>query len=487
MDIEKLKKEWISEKPFPLCSLLKTDHPKTCETPLPFWTALFETTIPSLKAVLFETYPLYDDCITRHIDTNPIALKILEEKKETWTYKELDAQVSKTLPLIESLGPTISLPHTHSLEFLLIFLSAIKLGKTLSFTDTPTKVVLETNSLSQNIPTHIYQAGDPLFTYKGETLDVNTAFLCSLRDSFFHLQLKQGTTYARPLTPVFDDEPTATLAALLAGATLVYTTNAHQISEHEVDVLGVCPALQKKWISSPDCPTRKLKLWYKTPLYGAIYDTPNFILLNNLQKIPYAELLIEPLRGGITLASRPQDPQNILHPNFGIPYSLLQLNGCGEKSIDGVGYFHIEPSRENTLILSTLQEGYWISYSKKPLREGRPYPIEQIEACALKHPDVHTAIVSTTRDPHDIHGSLFTLVLFTLPDTNFFDITPYLSSEYLPDHIAIFPFYPRRLRGTFHRGLTLAEFEQGNFYRKQKLPVYHLLNRFRHSIRETLC
>lgn len=487
MDIDTFKKEWISDKPFPLCSSLKTALPQTHETPLPFWISLFETITPPLSSIPFESYPIYDDCITRHLDANPIALKILGEKEESWTYKELDAHVSKALPSLETQGPVFSLPSSHSLEFIIILLGALKLGKSLSFTDTPTELSFEENPPLQNAPSHTYQAGDPLFTHKGHTLDVNSAFLCSLRDGFFHLQLKQEATYARPLTPVLDDEPAATLAALLAGATLIYAADLHHLSEHGVDVLGVCPALQKLWTLSPDCPSSKLKLWYKTPLFGAIHDTPNFILLNALEKTPYAELLFDPLRGGITLTSRPKDPQNILHANFGVPYSLLQLNGSGEKALDGVGYFHLNPPREDTLIISTLKEGYWISTSQKPLREGRPYPIELIETCALNHPDVHAAVVSISRDPHDIHGSLFTLVLFTPPSADPIDITPLLPSEHLPDHIVLFPFYPRRLRGGFHRELTLAEFEEGNFYRKEKLPIYHLLNRFRHSIRETLC
>ena len=487
MDLETLKKEWISDKPFPLCSSLKKDLSQTHETPLPFWTALCETINPRLSSIPFETYTLYDDCITRHLDANPIALKILGEKEESWTYKDLDALVSKALPSLESQGPLLSLPKSHSLGFLIILLGALKLGKSFSFTDIPTEFSYEENPSLQSAPSHIYQAGAPLFIHKELTLDVNSAFLCSLRDSFFHLQLKQGTTYARPLTPPLDDEPTATLAALLAGATLIYTTDPHHLSEHGVEVLGVCPALQKLWTHSPDCPTAKLKLWYKTPLYGAIHDTPNFILLNTLEKTPYAELLFDPMRGGITLASRPKDPQKILHPNLGIPYSLLQLNGCGEKTFDGVGYFHLNPPREDTLIISTLKEGYWISTSQKPLREGRPYPIELIETCALNHPAVHAAVISVSRDPHDIHGSFFTLVLFTSPDIDPIDITPLLPQEYLPDHITQFPFYPRRLRGVFHRELTLAEFEEGQFYRKEKLPIYHLLNRFRHSTRETLC
>ncbi|MCB1116780.1 MAG: hypothetical protein KDK71_09955, partial [Chlamydiia bacterium] len=140
VDIQKLKKEWASDKPFPLCSSLKETLPKTYIEPLPFWSALFKAIAPSLSSIPFETYPLYDDCVTRHLDANPIALKILGETEKSWTYREIDTKVTQALPFLRTLGPTISLPLSHSLDFLILFLGAIKLGKTLNFLSPATQL-----------------------------------------------------------------------------------------------------------------------------------------------------------------------------------------------------------------------------------------------------------------------------------------------------------------------------------------------------------
>ncbi len=487
MDTKKLMKEWESEKPFPLCSYLKKLLPESYEDPYAFWSNLVENVSPPLCSFVFDSYKLYEDCITRHLDSNHTALKILGDDEQTWSYMQLDTLVEQAIPAIDALGPTVALPHTHSLNFLIMFLGALKLGKALTFTEKADELPNEIEAPSEKIETASYNPEDPLFIHKGYTLDANTAFLCALRDGFFHLHLRKGTTYARPLSIVYDDEPSATLAALLAGATLVYIPNLDQIDDFEVDVLGISPKLEKKWIESPKCPSSKLKFWYKNPLYGTIHETQEFALLNKLEKKPTAHLLFDPLRGGITLASRQHDPQNILHPNFGIPFSLLQLNDSGEKSQDGVGYFHPLPSRQDTLILSSLKEGYWISTSTLPLKEGRPFPVQEIEAIASSLPEVEACVISHTRDPKDIYGSLFTLVLFTSPEAHPPDITPLLPPEYLPDHIVSVPLYPRRAQGVFNRELTLSEFIAGNFSHKQKLPPYQLLNRLRQSVRKTLC
>lgn len=530
MDFQEFIYHWWSEKELPLCEGLREKISTSYTVPPSFWTALFTTSELPAKSIPFEAYNFYHDCITRYCNGSGIALKSIDEQGHltTWTYKQVDTLVSNLLPSLQEMGEKIALYLPRGIHFIVGLMATLRLGRKIAvvppddpyFGEGMQKALLDQISpdgiltLSafhhrikdkktllldvepkrefNDVPSYSYQSGEIVQLFPTGDIDANTSYLCPLRDGRLTLKLKQGTTWARPLTSMVDDEPAATLTALLAGATIVLSARPESLTEEAIEILGVSPVLQKAWTIRPSPVINKLRLWYKNPLYGTPFDLPVFIALNKLEKIPALDLLFSPNNGGIILCSKPHDPQRLLHPNFGIPWKLLQLNGSEEEALDGVGLFHIYPKTKKKIVLSKIQDAFWISRSVEPLKEGCPYPVTELEVAVERLPFVNACVIATQNNPQDMHGSLFILLVFVSPkkDSEPWNlilaecIERHIGKAFVPDKIFIFPFYPKKKEGKADKQWVLSQFYNGALFHKLKHPIYHLINYFKHSIYE---
>lgn len=500
------------------------------ETPLHFWNTLFEEG-EAYKSIPFENYDFYHDCIIRHLEKNQIA--IIDNHK--WSYSQIHERVSSQIPIWKEFGlnaeDRIAIALPQGIDFVVALMTALRLG--LSFSIHPLEdpylgskrlkrevkqpnidavITLPGQDLGEKIlewnlnpeiemdltsPSHTYQAGDTVF----DSLDANGAFLYPLRDGKLTLSLKRSTVWARPLSSMLHDEPFATIAAFLAGATLFHISNsalieAPQCLKNEaIEVLGVAPRLLDLWIKTPGAPHSKIYLWYKSPFLGNLKKWETFNELNTLQKKHSAELLIQPERGGITLASTPKPYAGVtfMKPSLGIPWKILDLSGNGEESWEGVGYFDLNPR----LILGEVQESFVISKTTLPIQKGDFYPSKEVEQHVDGLEFSLGCIVMEDRDPNDMVGSRVTLIIFVSPEKQFVNtadweekahqtINQEVGEAYLPDRVLFYPFYPNRKEGEIDRNWVLGQYHGGLLPQKKRSPAIHHLNLFRQAVGTSL-
>lgn len=524
-----------------------------------FWEDLFSSHHhENSKSALFQQYDFYFDCLLKHAQDDNPCLKVLlpNQEEEIWTYEEIHNLVStqafiwKDQYKVEA-GQTVALTLPQGLPFLVGLMTAIRLGMIVAILPLkdrflgsgrffqvlkelqPDFVILpsqeEVIHLDESFaiisldlsgkkpldfaqPSHIYKADDPIQrliapvpSENTETLAVNQLYLSCLRDSRLVLHLKPGATFARPLSSMFMEEPYCTLAALLSGACLIHIKDdvlredPMRLKGEKIDLLGVCPELQKLWTIDPGFPASMTKHWYKDPLSGDTQSWIPFVEVNQIQKIPAVDLLIDSFQGGSVLFSSPHPIQAIrfVYPSLGLPWMLAQLNGSGEKAMNGYGLLQIHEA-VYPFVLTQIGKQWIISAATLPLREGLAYPIQDIEACVSQLDFVITCMIIDDRNPENSLSPYIYLLIFVYPKTwtqsastdwtlqlkNL--IEDQFGKAFLPDQIFFYPLYPKIDQKGLSRVWTQNQYQRGLFSKKQHHPVYQNLNLLRQEAYEAL-
>ncbi|MCB9092695.1 MAG: AMP-binding protein [Parachlamydiales bacterium] len=523
MDLKNYAQIWWSD------DNLKLDVEKDNSTS--FWHSC-ASLYPNLKSVPYESYDFYHDCILRHLQKNPIAVK----DKKNWTYTQVHELVNRQVILWKNFGlapgHAVALVVPKGIDFIVALMTALRIGlciTILSLNDSylgkhklekilkkqsfdaiviPSstlfvgKKVLEWNldiPSSGNIDTssYVYSSSSQAFSF----LNTDDAFLNPLRDGYIILGLREGTVWAHPLSSPMQNEPFSTLTTLLSGATLFHIDDAALLNDPtslkntDIEILEVSSSLIDLWKQTPGCPQSKLRLWYKSPLLGNLSDWNQFNNQNNLKNVSFSDLYIDPSAGGIIFASKPKpySGQSFLFPPLGTNWKILDLNNTGEETIEGVGYYSLKPS----LILGQVQDTWVISWSTTPIYKGTFYPSEAVEQCVDKLPFISACMVIGERDPKDLVSSQITLLLFINNENKALEIEDWkiqiheaikqeIGEAFLPNRILPFTFYPNRLDGKLNRNWVLGQYHSGLLYRKQHSPLYYQFNLFKHALYQTL-
>jgi hypothetical protein len=568
IDVEKFVGQWWSQKSLSYQADIQEWIDKSYHEPLTFWKDLFSYNQELLEqpnqSIPFEQYNFYHDCLERHLKGNKEALRVLkaDQEIEVWTYHQIHELVNAQVPFWKEkfkvkIGQTVAIILPQGIHFLVGLMTALRLGLivcvlpvydrffghdqwAVALEELKPDIVLTTSiyknqldgkwgildidlsikkQLNSPIESHIYLANDTVqksfdpFSLKGTNISLigaNETYLYPLRDGLLSLNLKQETTWARPLSSMAKEEPCCTLMALLVGATIVHLSddlirsNPTRLKDEPIEVIGISSALQQLWLKNPGCPSGKLKLWYKDPLVGNIHEWTAFNELNRLQKVPSCHLLINKKKGGIILFSQPKplEALSLIHPSLGSHWTLLQLNGSGDTALGGIGELRLDSSSEDQgyLILAQMGSEWMVSSATVPMKEGSLYPIKEVEQRIQFLDFVQTCMILPQRHPKDSINSLFVLLIFVPPKkqhllqnsidewTHKLDqiIQQQIGEAFVPDKILFYSIYPKMHQGKVDRKWVQAQYERGLFFRKQRHPLYHSLNLFKQSIYEKM-
>ncbi len=563
IDVETFFKKWGSETSLDYRWELREWMQSSYANPAGFWEELFSSlkqTDAGSNTVVFEQYDFYADCIRCHLGSGLTALKVIDSEgaQHSWTYDEIHECVEAQLPFWTenySLNPgkkaALLLPY--GIHFIVALMTALRLGLVISLLPlqdrymgegllqkavdalNPDLIItgsdsgmsgknileldlsLQSNAappLSSNayLSNEILQihfnphlTGGAFFT----AIEASRSYLIPLRDAAIALNLKPSMCWARPFLSMHREEPCCTLMALLAGATLVHISDeflsAHPkaLQNEPIHVLGVSLPLLELWLKNPGCPSSKLKLWHRNPLFGNDHSWRAFSELNHLGKIPSTKLLIDKERGGATLFSQPKpiDSLAFMHPSLGSPWKLLKVGGKNEPSTEGFGLFHLEPGTEDAhdLILAQIGDEWGISSTRFALREGYRYPIALIEEKVKTLDFVINCLLIPERHPQHFLSKQCMLLVFISPkehhavqqktDAWSRQINALIKMEagaaFTPDKMIFYALYPKLENGELDRRTVENQYRSGVLYHKQKLPIYRLLNLLKHTIYET--
>ncbi len=527
-------------------------------TPIPFWEGLFAYSTQELGSTstqLLEKYDFYADCVVRHLGHQNVALKVVSSSGDiqSWTYENIDDLVDIQIPLWRkesqlTPGKTVALVLPYGIEYFVALMTALRLGLVVSilplrdrfFAHTHFASVLEhikpdlvvtladvllthqwdrididlshkKTTKSEN-GSHAYLAGEivqkhcnPYSSHAVTLIEATRSYLIPIRDAMITLQLNRSTCWARPGLSMYLEEPFSTITACLAGATTLYVSDGEldALKKAAIDVLAVPSHLHFTWIQKPLAPASKLKLWYRSPLYGNDRSWRAFAELNQLQKTPTCQLLFDKERGGNILFSQPQpyDVLTFLHPNLGAPWKLQKLAGKGQESIEGFGLFSAEPKGSDPhLILSQVGDAWCISGSMSELKEGEPYPKEMVEDTIKTLDFVQTCLIVAERHPQHYHNHQFVLLVFVAPkERSMIDknkeewtkkivekISQAVGEAFVPDHCQFYAMYPKLVEGMPHRKWIENQYRRGALFHKKDRSIYHTLHLIKQSIYETL-
>lgn len=560
VDLETFLKKWTAQDGIEYRHDIRTWMQETYHKPFSFWEDLFALKFQDKSAtVLFEKYDFYSDCIIRHLGKDLEALKILHpsNNKESCTYDDIHTYVEAQAAhwaqsYAAKAGQTVALILPYGIHYIVALMTALRLGLIVSIVPLEDRffpaynvhtaldqikpdLVVSLSGLdisekwahikldltlqreSSSTQSYAYSAGEMVQKHLDllngnhmTWIEATRSYLAPIRDGMIALQLKEGTKWARPFHSMYLQEPSCTLTALLAGATIIHVPervlmeDPQILKDEPVEILGISPPLLEIWLKTPGAPVNKLKLWYRDPLYGNDRSWKSFSEQNKLQKIPTTLCLFEKEKGGITLFSQPLLPEifALITPSLGSPWKLLKIGSKGEISSEGFGLFQVEPAgeRQPFLIISQIGDAWTVSASTSPLREGIPYPIQAIEEATQRLDHVQASIILPERHPEHYLHQQFVLLLFVLPKQYplFLNqgeeikaqiqeiIRNQIGAAFVPDRIHFYPIYPKRDPKGPSRTWVESQYQDGSLLIKQSRLPYLNLNLLRQSIYEKI-
>ena len=509
-----------------------------------------------------DQYDFYYDCVIRHIESKRAVLKIFKKDSEveSWTYEELhrcvNYQIKKWKDYSLLPGQLVAIVAPPGFYFLIALFTSLRLGLQFCYLPTnspslakkeivrlieelkpnllvttleddtfisckyPTLVLNEIRQDEQNYhPTsYSYPAKEliqkSLSTYTQNidvplSLDANTTYLHALRDGLITLNLKPGMSWASPLSCPIQTKPCTTFMTLLSGATLVEVSDdaineiPTLLKDKKIDIIGISDPLERLWSKEPGLPTIQLKCCYKNPLTSNSQRWKSFREQNKIEKIPTCNLVIDNSRGGITLFSKPSidNLDFFIRPSLGTPWSLTQLNGSGDPSLDGFGIFHLHAGRksntkESNFILAQIGNEWIISSTVVPCRDGNMFPIKKVEEVVNAISFVEACMIYTLPQTGRVASHLFLLLVFinlkkdqekdSLAKEIFFQIENNIGSAFLPSRIEYYPLYPKMEDGTIDRNWCSSQYAEGLLSRKKNMEIYQILGTLKMLMREKI-
>lgn len=510
------------------------------------------TSLP-LHSSFEDQYDFYHDCVVRHIESKRAVLKVFKKDSEveSWTYEELhrcvNYQIKKWKDYSLLPGQLVAIVAPPGFYFLIALFTTLRLGLQFCYfpTESPSLAkkeivrIIETikpnllvttleddtfisykspiillNEIRQDEqnyhPTsYFYPAKEllqkSLSTYTQNTdsllsLDVNTTYLHALRDGLIALNLKPGMSYVSPLSCPIQTKPCTIFMTLILGATLVEVSDdtirdsPTLLKDKKIDIIGISEPLEQLWSKEGGLPTTQLKCCYKNPLTSNSQRWKSFIEQNKMEKIPTYNLIIDNSRGGITLFSKPciDNLDFFIRPSLGTPWSLTQINGRDDPSLNGFGVFHLHLScrkpntKENNLILAQIGTEWIISGTIVPCRDGNTFPIKKVEEVVSAIPFVKGCMIYTLPQTGRVASHQFLLLLFinpmkidqeqdSLTKEIVFQIENNIGSAFLPSRIEYYPLYPKMEDGAIDRNWCSSQYAEGLLSRKKNMQVYQIL------------
>lgn len=565
MRLESFLKQWIAGVSLEYRRELRTWMQNSYIDPAPFWEDLFSYSFGEIEGVsetvLFEKYDFYGDCILRHLNKGRIALKTIDSEGVTksWTYDEIhhyvEVQVSHWKEHYDlKVGNRVLLQLPYGIHFLVALMSALRLGLTISILplkdrymgeaqfqkmeevlkpDLTIREGLWENSSKKILfldlalegpaffsqDSHVYLSGDIVQVHfnphlkegGGEVaIESTRSYLIALRDGCIAFQLKPSCVWARPFFSMLREEPCSTLTALLRGSTLLHIEEEYlkaypkALETEQISVLGVGFPLLELWLKTPGAPAAKLKLWYRSPLFGNDRSWRAFSELNNLTKVSMGQILMDKEKGGVVLLSQPKvaDYFTYMHPSLGSPWKLFKIGSTKALATEGFGLFCVEPMMQvpPSLILAQVGDEWCISSTSVPMKDGYPYPAFLVEELIGQLSFVQNCLVLLERHPQHFMSKQVTLLVFVSPsedplvsqkmrdwkrEIDAF-IQQQLGEAFLFDQLFFFALYPKMQNGKIDRNAVGGQYQSGHLFYKQDHPVHRGLTLLKNAIHENI-
>lgn len=346
-------------------------------------------------------------------------------------------------------------------------------------------------------------------------LSAQDMYLSALRDGFLSLGLKPGMCWAYSSRCSLREQPCNLLMALLCGATTIHIPEKELlatpglIGAEPIDVLALSASLKNLWLDKPGFPRSKLKFWYRHLADLEDRSWKIFKEKHKIEKTPNSEFIFDNSQGGVILTSIPSFERVHIPvwPALGTPWKLLHPNQSGQDSLFPHGIFQQNPSHpsalhfsSSNLMLSHLAEGYALSGTLSPNKEGYTIPICEIENGAKALEFCKHVCLITLPKSHSILDLKLILLVFVSP----FDreklekekhnwkqkihsqIAEEAGSFFVPDHVEFYSILPRMMSGKVDRNWCLDQYISGNLATKRDHKVYYWLNLLRTSIMEEI-
>ena len=517
-----------------------------------------EQLLPSSQSHFGKSYDFYHDCIFRHIKTNNTAFSIIKGGKypDNWNYKRIHHCVNYHIEDWANdqlkAGELIAIVGAPNIHFILALFTALRFGLKICYlptnspflgkgqiikflteikpkfiaTEDPSIVMDGMQQLSINEKGSDEENHAPLsFSYPAEIelqislsleqqqeqtlipLDTHRTYLHALREALFTLNLVQNPYWAAPLACPIRTEPCNTLTSFLSGSTKVYVPeevikrNHLVIEDEKINILGISNDLEQLWRQGTGVPTRYLKYCYKNPVEIPNQFWKSFVQLNQLEKIPKYDLLMDNALGGAILCSRPSlDSFNVyLKPVFGTPWYLSDYNGTSKEALTGYGVFQLEEQPPlGNFTATQVENQLMLTGTICPARAGVTFPTVQVEETIAGLPFVEDCMLHPFSKPGTALSHCCVLLVFINPlseDVSEADreqwtqeiksrISSNMGTGYLPDKIEYFSLIPKRNLLGLDRRWCANQFNSGLLIQKREFSQYKMLGGLKKLIQQ---
>ncbi len=332
--------------------------------------------------------------------------------------------------------------------------------------------------------THTYGPAAPVFAVCSPLREPSSAAVPvpaqqaygrALRDALCLLSLKPGDGLCAPL-PDFDPAqhyPGLLLSTLLAGATFVLADSEalgkdpSLLPRLGVTCLGLSRGLRdalRKLPAAACAPLARLHVWFRDVLepvdVGAWRELDQRC---SLAAVPRFNWVYEAAHGGALLCSgRYKGDANLLvWPAPGCAWKLSPVDAMGSSQAAPAQHGVFLPAgwkKPQAFVLllkakSSVGDGYLIGGTITPRRSAQIYPQAEVAAALSELPMILGVSGLALPDGSEPLRSTFILLLFLgqnaagsgLRSAIERQITFAVGSEYQPDHIEVYPLFPRRL------------------------------------------
>ncbi len=306
-------------------------------------------------------------------------------------------------------------------------------------------------------------------------LSAQAAYTRALHDALLVFGLRPGDGLCAPL-PDFDPAqyaPALILSVLLAGATWVVCDAAVLAKDPSllprlgVNCLGVSRGLRdglRKLSTAACAPLSRLHRWFRSALDPL--DVAAWRDLDQrcgLAQVPRLQLVYEAAQGGVLLVSSHYkgDASLFLWPAAGCAWKLAPVDVLGStQAAPGQSGLFLPAGMKKDhafVILAkaspSVGDGYLLAGFVSPRRSGQVYPLAEVSQAIAALPGVvGVSGLAVPESAEPLRWSFVVLIFLGgspqepgLRSQIEQQITFAMGSEYQPDHVEIFPLFPRRL------------------------------------------
>lgn len=337
-------------------------------------------------------------------------------------------------------------------------------------------------------------------------VDGDATYLCPLRDGFLSLGLRPGHAFAAPGSHFLETQPAALLACLLNGATYVHVPveelekHPGLLVERPVGAVQVSLRVAEILLKAPCDAGSAWSAWYRNPAESRDLEFwREWTGALNLGKTGAGNLLWRAAHGGSILFSCKRigtAHMNVL-PSPGVPWQMASLEDSSARSLWNHGVMALAGPRAGkeefvaTAVVLARNRNEWLfAGTLVSGRAGRVYPKAEVleilgrtpfarRVCLVEIPaagvdaDPAFALAVFTAGLEQVSKARVTSLLGT-------SITRAMGREFMPDHITIFPLYPRKGEKEAPDDVWCNDqYLRGWLFRKARDPLYVNISRLR--------